>query len=133
MTCDGSETPAYPYYLGTSFHGNLDTTNISPIGNITIPQGVTCLTGATAITQAQVKDEVIAFPSLVTNAFTLRWDNTKVDRLLVTDMRGQIISDIVRPKATEQQFNTSNWADGIYNCALVTEGQSHSLRIVVQH
>lgn len=133
VAADGNDDPVYPYYLGAAYHGNLDTNNISITSTITIPSGVTCLSGVTSVAEAQVLPEVTAYPSLVANAFTLKWETTKVDRLVITDLRGQVVSDIHDPRGSSLSYNTSAWADGMYNCALITAGHSHSLRIVVQH
>jgi hypothetical protein len=134
VTTDAAGDPAYPYYLGAEYHGTLDTNNLNPQATITIPSGVTCLTGATSLVDAQ--DEAIeatAFPSVVHDAFTLAWTDTKVDRLVITDAMGRILFDQSQPVGGQMEVHTSAWAAGVYHCTLITGMQSHPLKVVVQH
>lgn len=132
VSTDANGDPTYPYYLGAEYYGSLDTNNINPQSTITIPSGVTCLSGATAVSALQERTAPIAFPSIVQDAFSLRWENTKATRLMVTDMGGRIMLDLT-PKGTEVHVATQDWPSGVYNCMLTAADQIHTLRIVVQH
>jgi hypothetical protein len=134
VTTDAAGDPAYPYYLGESYHGTLDTNNLNPQSTITIPSGVTCVTGATSLLDAQDEHlEASAFPSVVHDAFTIAWTNTKVERLVVTDAMGRIMLDQNQPAGSQVEVNTSNWASGVYHCTLIAGMQSHPLKVVIQH
>lgn len=133
VTTDANGDPAYPYYLGAEYHGTLDRDNLNPNATITIPGGVTCLSGITATAPAQSPSAPIAFPTVVQNAFSIKWVNTKADRLWINDMQGRIMVDMSTPAGNEVSFSTQAWPSGVYNCMLVSSGQTHTLRIVVQH
>jgi hypothetical protein len=132
VTADANDDPVYPYFLGAEYHGTLDTDNLNPNATITIPPGVTCLSGITSIVETQDQVEAVAAPSIVRDRFTLRWGNAKVDRILVTDVTGRTMLDQTKPKGSEMEVNTSNWAAGVYHCALIVGNASHPLKVVVQ-
>lgn len=133
VTTDVNGDPAYPYYLGAEYHGILDDDNLNPQATITIPSGVTCITGATSMLDARENIQVIAAPSVVHDAFTLSWGNARIDRLYITDASGRVILDHAQPKNGTLEITTTAWATGVYQCVLWTGSQSHPLRIVVQH
>lgn len=134
VTADANGDPAFPYYLGTEYYGTLDEDNIDPQATITIPGGVTCITSVTAVADATTEPvEAIAAPSVVTDQFTLSWGKANVERILVTDMTGRTLQTLESPKGGSVEVSTASWAAGVYHVSLVSGGQAHPLRIVVQH
>ncbi|HEX2899137.1 MAG TPA: YHYH protein, partial [Bacteroidia bacterium] len=134
VAADANGDPVYPYYIGAEYHGTLDDDNLNPNATITIPVGVTCLSGITSIVDNQpLEMQAVAAPSVVDDRFSLSWGNAKIDRLMVIDGTGRILCDQIQPKGGKMDFISTDWAAGIYHCQLITGSATHALKIVVQH
>lgn len=121
-----------PFYFDSGLEGlrcysdnNLDySSGIGPVCDFTL-----------ASAQLRIPDHCGAFPNPSTGQFTLSYPaQSEVGVLEVRDRAGRIIrSERIQQWSTVHRVALDNIPDGLYMCRLQWQGQTASVRVIVEH
>ena len=135
VTNDATGTPVYPYVVGTSYYGVVQSGNTGPAsGHNTVPSGAVIYNPVTGVTLAASKRKFNLYPQPAGNRATLTIAGDSSDThatLTLTDMLGRQISaeEVVIP-AAGYTFNTEALSQGNYKLSLVTPAMVHTLTLL---
>lgn len=129
-TATANNEPVFPYFIGETYFGEVETDNIGPMNNITIPAGVNC--GLTGI-EEQLQAELTVYPNPSSHNFVLEAGLMQVDVIRVTDMMGAEVLRIDVPVGGRIELSTDNWESGMYYCTVILDDAAVTKKLVLVH
>jgi len=132
VTADNSGSPAYPYFIGETYYGNLDSRNQSPFNNIQIPTtGVNCLSNTpTAVLELESNDLRI-FPNPARSSFRVEMDQQAIEGIVIRDIQGRVVWNQDNLQVHSTEIRTDNWADGMYYVTVLSQEQQITHKLLV--
>lgn len=113
-TVDASLNPVYPYFIGPTFYGTVDMSNVGPSGgHSTVPGGATVYTPpmSTQIVSA-IESNISLYPIPVTDHLTIGIKENKEYTITVYGLKGNVIS--TQKITATTKIDMSNFAYGVY-------------------
>ncbi len=132
-TVDVSLKPVYPYFIGPTFYGNLQTGNTGPTGGkTTVPGTATQYTPTTSVKEVEEMDAIISmYPVPVRDYLTVQLKADKEYTLAVYNLEGKVL--LQKKINTTTQVDMSSYAYGVYIVGLSdNSGNGFMKRIVKQ-
>lgn len=132
-TVDASLKPVYPYFIGPTFYGNLQTGNTGPTGGkTTVPGTATQYTPTTSVKEVEEMDAIISmYPVPVRDNLTVQLKADKEYTLSIYNLEGKVL--LQKKINTTTQVDMSSYAYGVYIVGLSdNNGNGLMKRIVKQ-
>ncbi|TND06960.1 MAG: hypothetical protein FD123_3424 [Bacteroidetes bacterium] len=114
VAIDPNGDPAYPYYFGTTFYGEVVTDDLNPTGTISMPSSPTgCVSPAGVQELPSFSFEVFPNPSYGTMFITIKLETvSKIDAVVIDALGRTVYSANVQN--TVHEMDLSALAPGIY-------------------
>jgi hypothetical protein len=130
ITIDTNLYPVYPYVIGPTYYGTVQTGNTGPgSGHNTITETVTTYTPSTSVSNFVHQIEFEYFPNPATNYLSIFISPSENNNIVATFINefGQTVlqQNHIQP-AVPYVFNLENLSSGIYFLKLEGEGNSKS-------
>lgn len=131
-TVDASLKPVYPYFIGPTFYGNLQTGNTGPTGGkTTVPGSATQYTPTTSVKEVEEMDAMIAmYPVPVRDNLTVQLKTDKAYTLTVYNLDGKVL--LQKKINTTTQVDMSSYAYGVYIVGLNDESGNGLMKRIVK-
>lgn len=131
-TVDASLKPVYPYFIGPTFYGNLQTGNTGPTGGkTTVPGSATQYTPTTSVKEVEEMDAMIAmYPVPVRDNLTVQLKADKAYTLTVYNLDGKVL--LQKKINTTTQVDMSSYAYGVYIVGLNDESGNGLMKRIVK-
>jgi hypothetical protein len=131
-TVDASLKPVYPYFIGPTFYGNLQTGNTGPTGGkTTVPGSATQYTPTTSVKEVEEMDAIIAmYPVPVRDNLTVQLKTDKAYTLTVYNLDGKVL--LQKKINTTTQVDMSSYAYGVYIVGLNDESGNGLMKRIVK-
>lgn len=131
-TVDASLKPVYPYFIGPTFYGNLQTGNTGPTGGkTTVPGSATQYTPTTSVKQVEEMDAMITmYPVPVRDNLTVQLKADKAYTLTVYNLDGKVL--LQKKINTTTQVDMSSYAYGVYIVGLNDESGNGLMKRIVK-
>lgn len=131
-TVDASLKPVYPYFIGPTFYGNLQTGNTGPTGGkTTVPGSATQYTPTTSVKQVEEMDAMITmYPVPVRDNLTVQLKADKAYTLTVYNLDGKVL--LQKKITTTTQVDMSSYAYGVYIVGLNDESGNGLMKRIVK-
>lgn len=131
-TVDASLKPVYPYFIGPTFYGNLQTGNTGPTGGkTTVPGSATQYTPTTSVKEVEEMDAIITmYPVPVRDNLTVQLKTDKAYTLTVYNLDGKVL--LQKKINTTTQVDMSSYAYGVYIVGLNDESGNGLMKRIVK-
>lgn len=131
-TVDASLKPVYPYFIGPTFYGNLQTGNTGPTGGkTTVPGSATQYTPTTSVKEVEEMDAMITmYPVPVRDNLTVQLKTDKAYTLTVYNLDGKVL--LQKKINTTTQVDMSSYAYGVYIVGLNDESGNGLMKRIVK-
>lgn len=131
-TVDASLKPVYPYFIGPTFYGNLQTGNTGPTGGkTTVPGSATQYTPTTSVKEVEEMDAMIAmYPVPVRDNLIVQLKTDKAYILTVYNLDGKVL--LQKKINTTTQVDMSSYAYGVYIVGLNDESGNGLMKRIVK-
>ncbi|MBA3286162.1 MAG: YHYH protein [Bacteroidia bacterium] len=136
VTIDANLNPVYPYVIGPTNYGAVQTGNTGPgSGHNTISETVTTYTpGTTGVSEIEQSIEFEYYPNPTTSYLTIfvaPGENINLDALIINEVGQTILTQKNIQPAVQYTFNLENLSNGIYYMKLQGNTKTTVQKIVV--
>lgn len=136
VTLNASGTPEYPYLLGTQYYGVPDAANITMGTQISIPTGVTCITGNTLTTVVEEHSGGAApayFPNPSGGRFNIRLPQlTGTSEIQIFDLQGKLIYTTVSSEPLIPIDLSETATRGVFILKVSVDDEEYVTRLVLE-
>jgi hypothetical protein len=88
------------------------------------------LVGGVAVKEFGISSQFQIYPNPTNGQFTLVGENLNNASVVVMDMLGKVVDKRVSIQGNQADFNTSDWAEGIYT-VVITQGDAKAIKKVL--
>ncbi|MBL4704375.1 MAG: YHYH protein [Flavobacteriales bacterium] len=118
LATDGAGDPAFPYFIGSEYYGDVNGADIGPSATTwTVPGGTTCITQYTTSVGEILLEDVSMFPNPVNAQLTIDAGTSTVVSVLIYDTFGRLILSF----NNTSQIDVSELSNGLYSVSIQTE------------
>lgn len=136
VTIDSTGTPVYPYTVGDTYYGVVQSGNTGPgSGHNTITESTTLYTGSTGVSgQARIQFEIL--PNPVQDYLYIYIDPSSINNVScsIVNSQGQVVKRLehLQPSIS-YSVDCSSFPTGVYCLWMNSEGQQTARRFLLTH
>lgn len=134
VTIDGNLDPVYPYTLGPSYYGTVQTGNTGPgSGHNTVPGSAVTYTPATSVESYLNNENISLFPNPSSGFFRIELFNVQENfSVKMYDVNGKLVFEKTN-NSTITDIDATGFANGMYFVTILTDSGIQFLKKVVKN